>query len=342
MITRVKFTNFKSLRDVEIGLERFTMFVGPNASGKSSVLQGLDLLCRAFRAEMIDEELRSATSSGATANAALAAECAGKVFRYTGVDPKKVFDPQVNWNGDGHAVADDGDCDVWHPWRPAAGVPSPLAHSFLPCFERSKLVSAHATLDPANVAADGSGLHSALANMALNDPDSWQELQQRLRSLIPPLLRLRFTPASGGQPPALLFDTNGAVGLPAAQVSEGALTLLALLATIYGRARPKLLLLDGLDRGLHPLVQRDLVGLLRQRLAADPALQIVGVTNSTYLLNVVEPEEVRVLHPDEFGATVCAPLAEHPKFERWKDEFHSGEMWSVFGERWLAEPVAVP
>ena len=49
MISRVSIRNFKCLRDVQIDLERFTVFVGPNASGKSSILQAVDLLCRAFR-----------------------------------------------------------------------------------------------------------------------------------------------------------------------------------------------------------------------------------------------------------------------------------------------------
>jgi len=47
MIRRVKFENFKALRDVEISFdERLTVLVGPNGSGKSSVLQGIHLLGR--------------------------------------------------------------------------------------------------------------------------------------------------------------------------------------------------------------------------------------------------------------------------------------------------------
>ena len=48
MISKVSIHNFKCLRDVQIDLERFTIFVGPNASGKSSILQGLNLLVGRF------------------------------------------------------------------------------------------------------------------------------------------------------------------------------------------------------------------------------------------------------------------------------------------------------
>jgi AAA ATPase domain len=49
MIREVSIRDFKSLRDVRIQMDRFTDFVGPNAWGKSSILQALNLLCRGFR-----------------------------------------------------------------------------------------------------------------------------------------------------------------------------------------------------------------------------------------------------------------------------------------------------
>jgi predicted ATPase len=43
MIQSVRFENFRCLRDVELTLEPLTVLVGPPASGKSTVLDGLDL-----------------------------------------------------------------------------------------------------------------------------------------------------------------------------------------------------------------------------------------------------------------------------------------------------------
>jgi len=42
MIHTLRLQNFKGIRDVEIGLERLTVLVGPNGSGKTSFLQGLN------------------------------------------------------------------------------------------------------------------------------------------------------------------------------------------------------------------------------------------------------------------------------------------------------------
>jgi predicted ATPase len=191
------------------------------------------------------------------------------------------------------------------------------------------------------MASDGTGLHSALANMALNDPDSWQQLQVDLRRIIPTIRRLRHTKATIQQVTSVLFDTVGGDSLPASQVSEGTLLVLGLLTALHAPDRPNLMLLDDLDRGLHPRAQKELISLLRGLLDTNPEFQVIASTHSPYLLDCVEPNEVRMTHLNDDGSTTCAPLTRHPQFRKWKDEFHSGEMWSLFGEKWVVEPEAV-
>jgi predicted ATPase len=190
------------------------------------------------------------------------------------------------------------------------------------------------------MSADGTGLHTALANMALNDPDSWQALQANLRRIIPTIRRLRHTKTPNiHQPAALLFDTVGADSVPAHQVSEGTLLVLGLLAALHASGRPNFVLLDDLDRGLHPKAQKELIALLRGLLETTPDLQIVATTHSPYLLDCMGVNEVRMTILKDDGATVCAPLTSHPKYPKWKDEMTPGEMWSLFGEKWLVEEV---
>ena len=40
---------------------------------------------------------------------------------------------------------------------------------------------------------------------------------------------------------------------------------------------------------------------------------------------------------DEDGNAVCGRLEDHPQFEKWKDEMAPGELWSLFGEKWLVQ-----
>ena len=56
-----------------------------------------------------------------------------------------------------------------------------------------------------------------------------------------------------------------------------------------------------------------------------------------YLLDFLQPEQVRLLSLDASGHAICGRLADHPKFAKWKDEMAPGEMWSLFGEKWLAD-----
>lgn len=55
MITRVRIDGYKSLRDVDIQLRPLTVVIGPNASGKSNLLDALGLLSRMVTSPTISE-----------------------------------------------------------------------------------------------------------------------------------------------------------------------------------------------------------------------------------------------------------------------------------------------
>ena len=339
MISKVRIRNFKSLRDVRIELERFTVFVGPNGSGKSSVLEVLDLLCRIFRQGDFDDRHIAPRwlSRGLEAVIEVSAESGERSFRYRSRTPSESNGVPLGLPGGIGPMREIASGLDSVDWKICDASIASLPPSIWLRLETSKLtIASVASPDPAVMGSDGTGMHAALASMALHDPDSWQALQADLNRIIPSIRRLRHTKVPLGQIPSLLFDTLGADSLPATQVSEGTLLVLGLLTVLYGPDRPSLVLLDDLDRGLHPRAQKDLVTLLRGLLDTNPELQIVATTHSPYLLEWMQAKEVRMTWLQE-GSMVCAPLEEHPKFEKWKDEMSPGEMWSLFGEKWLAE-----
>ena len=354
MISRAWFRNCKSLRDVQLDLERFVVLVGPNASGKSSILQGLDILSRFFSSHNItlasgyfanpplESELRDSVSRGVNNFVEVSAEVETIRYRYrVRIDsrpPGPLNMHQEIWDGPGYGVAHDRGADTWRPWYVNQTQQPPLPRSTLLRLEASRLIQPSLTAPGlTGMAPDGSGLHLALANIALNDPNLWKHLQDDLVQIIPTIHRLRHTKATPNQPNALLFDTVGGESLLATQVSEGTLLVLGLLAALHAPDRPNLVLLDDLDRGLHPKAQRELIALLRGLLEAHPHLQIVATTHSPYMLDCMATNEVRMTVLRDDGSTVCAPLTSHPQFEKWKDEMTPGEMWSLFGEKWLVE-----
>lgn len=345
MISQISIRNFKCLRDVQVNLERFTVFVGPNASGKSSILQAMHHLCWAFNVDypgQDDDRLRQCLSRGATGKIEIASLSNGKAYRYR---TDSLSSPRVEWHESHSTFVEDGRgfaaslaATDWTPWNLEGSLKESLQHSVLLHLEASKLVDPfQASHDPIVMEPDGSGLHSALASMSLNDPDAWQAVQADLRQIIPSIRRLRHTKTP---PNALLFDTVGADSVPADQVSEGTLLVLGLLAALHTAGRPSLVLLDDLDRGLHPKAQRELITLLRGLLKTNPELQIVATTHSPYMLDCMETNEVRMTFLGDNGATECAALTSHPEFPKWKDEMTPGEMWSLFGEKWLVQQGA--
>src|SRR5436305_2392711 len=137
MISKVSIRNFKCLRDVQIDLERFTVFVGPNASGKSSILQGMDLLCGAFRSasgvpgfdggpvQDIETELSQAVSRRSKEPVEVAAEAGGTWYRYRSRSSLAPQHPhhsaQTAWAGEGTGMAPASDPTSWRPWKPEPG-----------------------------------------------------------------------------------------------------------------------------------------------------------------------------------------------------------------------------
>ncbi|MBS0261726.1 MAG: AAA family ATPase [Planctomycetes bacterium] len=212
---------------------------------------------------------------------------------------------------------------------------------------------------PPRVEFNGSGLASVLSYMALNDPDGFDTLLLHMKNFIPHLKRIRFNKVMirrsetayfqnddeseerfttrKYQADVLLFDFNNANNVAAYTVSEGTILLLGLLTILLGPTQPKILLLDDIEHGLHPLAQKSLLDALKQVMGAFPDLQIIASAHSPWLLDQLQPEQIRLMTLDADGYAVCGKLTDHPQFEKWKEEMAPGELWSLFGEKWLVE-----
>jgi predicted ATPase len=207
------------------------------------------------------------------------------------------------------------------------------------------------------LAEDGYGLATVLTALKVASTDRFGELTDAARRIIPRLRGLGFkrTKMVEQRPRALtvegqkvvvqdkevviadelLLDFEDAVGLPAHAASEGTLVVLGILAALYAPGRPSLLLLDDLERALHPKAQRDLAAALGTALGAMPEAQIVATTHSPYLVDALSPEQVVVLGRAAGGAITARRLRDHPKVELL-DVLTAGEFWAAEGEDWAA------
>jgi len=211
---------------------------------------------------------------------------------------------------------------------------------------------------------DGSGLASTLAWMKGAAEDELAQITIDLAKVVPGVKRIRtlrervtqrhmekididgqpvwrpVDEASLGDRFEIEFDDGTAV--PADLLSEGTVLALGLLTKLREPTRPRLVLLDDIDRGLHIGAQAKLVQVLRDMLALIADLQIVCTTHSPYLLDLFEPSEVRVLGLDEKRQTQARSLTEHPDFASWKFGTQTGELWASLGDSWVASNGSKP
>lgn len=385
MINEVHFRNFKGLRQVQLGLERFTVLVGPNASGKTSILEGIHLLSR-LRSERLWQLLHadeggpfSLLSRGAGSEFELGLSGTTGAVRlkasFNGPFPEDILHPRqsspdcwTQWSYDVERRGTEGHGEEWCSIKPdsaegAAWMARTIPKAVLLRLDPARLADPSYTRNTRpQLELDGAGLPSVIAHMAGNRPDEFHQLQDSLRLVLPAVKRVRSdrvpvfrmepeNPSGNGSHAAqfvrrdyvgdaLVFDLVGAPDIPGQMVSEGTLLVLGLLAVFLGPGHPDLLLLDDLDRGLHPRAQQDLITLLRRLLEQHPEKQIVATTHSPFLLDGLNAQEIRLTTLREDGSVACGRLVEHAQFEKWKDTMTPGELWSVFGEKWVSERQA--
>ncbi|HZI13601.1 MAG TPA: AAA family ATPase [Myxococcus sp.] len=385
MIHKLTLRNFKGIESAELGLERLTVIVGPNASGKTSVLQALKLLLglsnpytRRTQLLSMHGGMAALQRRGGTQEPTLL-QATGEWRSQPGTLQMRLMPAELptiegQERNDLDVRGTWGNSEFEIPEAPRSALrflktkrfdPSKLplvigdweAHALLRLEARKLAEPSYTKAIEPKIDSDGSGLASVLAQMALNRPDDFHELLSALRSVIPQVVRVRLSLAevkrqedetltindedvtrtvvrsySGHR---ILFDLVGADGIPSQGASEGTLLVLGLLTVLFSTPKPKLVLLDDLDRGLHPKAQKDLVSQLRKLLERVPELQIIATSHSPYLVDHLDPKEVRLSTVLPDGTIRFAELTQHPDFERWKEVMRPGEFWSTVGESWV-------
>jgi AAA domain, putative AbiEii toxin, Type IV TA system len=375
MIETVHFQNFKALRALTLELERLTVLVGPNASGKTSVLQGLAYLhfCKFagkgfFRGDRSPHELRSRKAKGSTVLG-----CSGTQRQKTSLielsfDELAPGEDSFAWSARITHGTTSVELDEIHLPEPPSEEASDVLNQAMPAvamlrLEANKIAqtSYSGALVP-RVEPDGEGAAAVLADMLVSRAEDFQKIEEALKAVIPSVERIRLERAPvrrselqqitiNGQTMAhsvereyvgyrIVFDMRGAPSLPAHAASEGTLITLGILTAVMAEKGPHLVLIDDLERAIHPRALADLVAQLRKLLELFPELQIVATSHSPYLIDHLHPKEVWLMMTSEDGSALCARLDEHPEFERWIEVMQPGEMWSMVGESWVREKAA--
>jgi predicted ATPase len=379
VIQSVQFRNFKAYRSLDLDLEPFTVLVGPNASGKTTLLEGLRMLAthvapyfhQTMRSDWVPDGM---ISFGATQPAELAFHgrwkgTVGRIrVRSAPKDGMNAGSNVADWEASSQQSSAPKASSLIHLLtpRPSQDINAVLMATKIMRFDLRMLAAASYSEDSVPVVeSDGAGLASTLAYLKLSHDELFAGIENALRQVVPAVRRIRIeraaveqssirTLALDGQETKiserhmlwgnrLVLDMQGARGIPADSAGEGTLMVLGLLTVLMGPQKPRLLLLDDIELSLHPMAQGRLVEILRSIQRDDPELQIVATSHSPFILNYLEPREVRMTFLAENGFARCEKLTAHPEFEKWKDLMSPGEFWSTMGESWIGKvPASTP
>jgi len=293
MLTHVHFTNFRSFVDAETPLRPFTLVVGANGSGKSNFLKFFQATSRSglWVSHMAHPKSRR-----------------GGTFVHSDDEIVEVEDgripSQLRWRNSNLEVYNPLADRIAAAEKPAA---SPVVHG------------------------DGSGTCQVLDALKTGDrEDLFERIEAALKIYVPEVEKLSLK-TLGETKQIQIREHNLDQPLPATELSEGTRLILCLLTILHQEQPPPIILLEDIDRGLHPRLFEYVAPLIR-RIAEDHDINVIATTHNPYLVNYFrDDKEAVVLVEKVNGESRLIPLPERLKELNDKDgdveEMPLGELW---------------
>jgi predicted ATPase len=371
MLSKLRVQHYKSLFDTEVTLEPLTVFIGPNGSGKSNVCEAIALL-----SSFLQYVMQSGSAIAAIPAFSESLSLMGKTTQnleskfWHGETNYFSFDVQSTSSED-HVSPMKLSVRLDYPAGVVSitlGEESVLREKLIDGsridFIKRFLVSNEAFDTPVMKAlgkvliydfaplalavnastlqgmdSTGKGVAESLADILLNNRKSFDELENRLNRLVPNIKRVAL-PRKGGQTFLLeLVDKYSEHHIPASDVSDGTLRILAFLTALYQENTPSIICFEEIENGIHPWLLGKMMELLKivstEGITGKP-VQVLITTHSPVLLNYVEPHQVRAVELDDEGKTQVHSLpTDSVRFQKALEAYDGslGELWftNVFG-----------
>lgn len=392
MIKQFRVQNYKALRDVTLNLTPLHVLIGPNDSGKTSLLEAVAAFCRSVDGSIAEAFVGTWIGRQLAWRNHQVAVCFDAAFET--VD--EVWGEAETYHYAFDVRFDDKD-------RRAQVVKetvkrgselicqcSDMSDKTLICSERPRYVIEHQNnwpsssdiihheldnvqflrLDPrllsVPVAAQpnrpirlepsGFGLARCLDHLLGFERDAFNRLELRFREFYPQVKSILLKSERGVEIVEGQYGTTSVqdshdgkglyfslvdqpVPIPAFQMSDGILLVLAYLTVLYLGDRPRVLLIEEPENGIHPKRLQEVLAILRQLVSEQQHTQIILTTHSPYVLDSFQPEEVTLCRKNEDGAVSVRRLSESKTVREQIDLFSLGEIWTAAGDDDLAIPV---
>jgi len=331
MIEAVHFRNFKVLRDSTLPLGWCTILVGPNGSGKSTVLNAL--------AAASEPRSRRAAEFASLTESAKDEPVVKMVLDWGG--PRRGVHTHIEWGKDEKECRQrntfSGGVDGWPP----EDVKGWLGRIRVFSLDARAVAKPSAVVSAPTLGTDGSGLAAVMDALRDDHPERFDALGAQLREWLPEFDRILFDrhdgPNKRGGTKSLSLGLAGSSQkLPAQDLSDGTLIVLALLTLACLPTPPSMVCLEEPDRGIHPRLLRCVQDAI-YRLAHPESfgedrepVQVIATTHSPSFLDLFRD------HPEEL--VVANRVGDNVQFERVSEQPNIREILgdAALGEAWFS------
>ena len=316
MIASVAFHNFKALRNTRLALAPFNLVIGPNGSGKTSLIQALLQLRTLSKLAMADG-----------------------VRKHDGPEVEFGFWPPHDTVRVRLGCVSDVVCDLLQV-VPADAPDWPAVRAMLARI-RSYLLDHVAMAEPARrtsgpgLSSNGGNLAAALAELRARTPEEFAAFTAEVLRMLPEFSAPELTEHADGTAAFALRLHDGNL-VTADNLSQGTLYLLGMLVLAFDPDPPSVLCIEEIDRGIHPRMLREVRDAL-YRLSypqsfglARRAVQVIATTHSPYLLDLFRD------HPEEI--VIAQKHGAEARFERLADRADLAELLAEgsLGDMWFS------
>jgi len=374
MLSKLRVQHYKSLFDTEVDLEPLTVFIGPNGSGKSNICESLAVLSHFLQAllepntntDVISFFSRSVNTISKHSQNIELKFWQGKqdyilfeasIRTTTEITPseksKNILDLSIYLDYQKRTVcirniektkvtSEEHNTPALRAFLVNNKYPDSLlenslrkvsVYDFAPV-EISSVVSASSSMNKT-----GQGITYALLDILLSNRKRFDELEERLTRLVPNIQRI-ILPRTQNQTFLLeLVDRYSEHHIPASDISDGTLRILAFLTALYQEKTPSIICFEEIENGVHPWLLHKMIELLKivstEGITGKP-VQVLITTHSPVLLNYVEPHQVRAVELDKEGKTQVHTLpTDSVRFQKALEAYDQqlGELWftNMFG-----------
>ena len=328
-IKRLYINNYKSLVDFElIEPNPFSVFVGPNAAGKSNIFEALEflgfsddlvlsnnifgghknllnkfLLSKYEHEKKISYQIKvilcseiADTPDEIDIQARLSFEQAEGKIELIGINPRPLPDAEQG--------------EFMYKLKVKEGL---FRKSFSRIFIKNLDLVKIKTNGSDKLSIDAANLENVLFRI-LQDEAKQEEIIDWLQMLIPELDKVEVAKSDlSGDYFLRIFEKNLNEPIGKNLISDGTYNILALLTAVYQSDEPQFLCIEEPENGLNPYVIRELVGFFRQ-LCEEKGHYIWLNTHSPSLVKELQPKELILINKKD-GKTKAKQLDKDLKFK---------------------------